>query len=150
MREYRRGSHTVFELQAHVCWVTKYRYPVLVGEVAERTRELVRQVCERNDVRILKGHVSRDHVHVLLSLPPQLSVSKLMQYVKGKSSHTLQTEFKHLRQRYWGRHLWARGYFCVSVGNVTDEMIAEYIERHDTRDRQDGFSIEGETGDRPL
>jgi len=144
MRDRRRASHTVFEIQVHVCWVTKYRYRVLVGDVAPRLRELVCQVCERNDVRILRGHVAADHVHVLLSIPAPLSVSKLMQYLKGKTSHTLQMEYPHLRKRYWGRHLWARGYYCVSVGNVTDEMIKTYIEQHDERPHEEGFRIEGE------
>jgi len=83
-------------------------------------------------------------VHVLLSLPARLSVSKLMQYLKGKTSHTLQMEYPHLRKRYWGRHLWARGYYCVSVGNVTDEMIRAYIEGQDEQPHEEGFRIEGE------
>ncbi len=145
MGEMRRGSHTVFEIEAHVCWTTKYRCKVLTGDVALRTRELVRQVCEANEVRILRGHVSADHVHLLVSLPARVSPSKLMQYLKGKTSHTLQMEYPHLRKRYWGRHLWARGYYCVSVGNVTDEMIREYIEMHDERPKDDGFRIAGET-----
>jgi putative transposase len=150
MRDRRRGSHTVFEIQVHVCWVTKYRYRVLVGDVAQRLRELVCQVCERNDVRILRGHVAGDHVHVLVSLPARLSVSKLMQYVKGKTSHALQMEYPHLRKRYWGRHLWARGYYCVSVGNVTEEMIAAYIEGHEEQAHDGGFRIEGEDAPREL
>lgn len=144
MREYRRGSHTVYEIQAHVCWATKYRYAVLVADVATRLRELVRQICEANEVRILRGHVAKDHVHVLLSIPARLAVSKMMQYLKGKTSHKMQMEFPQLRKRYWGRHLWARGYFCVSVGNVTEEQIKEYLERHDQRPHEDEFRIDGE------
>ena len=144
MRDRRRGSHTVFEIQVHVCWVTKYRYGLLVGEVAKRVRELVCQVCEANEVRVLRGQVSRDHVHVLLSVPAPLSVSKLMQYLKGKTSHTLQMEYPHLRKRYWGRHLWARWYYCVSAGNVTEEMVGDYIEGHDQRPHDESFRIEGE------
>ena len=145
MREYRRGSHTVYEVHVHVCWATKYRYEVLVGDVATRLRELVRQICEANDVRILRGHVAKDHVHVMLSIPAKLGISRMMQYLTGKTSHKMQMEFPRLRKRYWGRHLWARGYFCVSTGNVTDEMIAEHIEGHETRNEQDGFKAEGES-----
>jgi len=144
MRELRRGSHTVYEIHVHVCWVTKYRYDVLVGGVAMRLRELVRQVCEANEIRILRGHVAKNHVHVLLSIPARLAVSKMMQYLKGKTSHKMQMEFPQLRRRYWGRHLWERGYFCVSVGNVTEEQIKEYIERHDERPHEDEFRIDGE------
>ena len=112
MAENRRGSHTVYNIQYHFVWVTKYRHKVLRGEVAERARELIRQSCMSRDIKILKGHVSRDHVHLLLSSPPSLSPSNIAQYLKGRSSHLLQQEFSHLKKRYWGQHLWARGYFC--------------------------------------
>ena len=94
-----------------------------------RLRELVREVCRSNEVEILEGAVSTDHVHILVSCPPNLSPSKLMQYIKGKSSRKLMMEFTHLRKQCWGRHLWARGYFVASSGNVTEETIREYI-RH--------------------
>ena len=127
MEEYRKGSHTVYNIQYHFVWATKYRYQVMRGEVAERTRELIRQTCMSRDIKILKGHVAKDHIHLLVSCPPALSPAKIVQYLKGRSSRLLQQEFSHLRKRYWGQHLWARGYFVCSSGNVTDEMIAEYI-----------------------
>ena len=102
-------------------WVTKYRYKVLEGDIAVRARDLIRQVCMTREIKILKGHVSRDHVHVMVSCPPKLSVSDMAQYIKGRSSHALQREFPSLRKRYWGQHLWARAYFCASSGTVTDE-----------------------------
>jgi putative transposase len=81
-------------------------------------------------VYIVKGHVSKDHVHLLVSVPPNLAVSELVKRLKGRSSRLLLEEFGELRKTYWGRHLWARGYFVASSGNVTDEVIAEYIEKH--------------------
>ena len=144
MAEYRRGSHTIYNIQYHVVWVTKYRYPVLVGEVATRVRELIRQSCMSREITILRGHVAKDHVHVLLSCPPGLSVAKIVQYLKGRSSRLLQQEFAHLRKRYWGQHLWARGYFCATVGEVTTEMIAEYIRKHDEESPPENFAIHGE------
>ena len=141
MTEYRRGSHTVYNLQYHFVWVTKYRYEVLRGEVAERTRELIRQSCMSREIRILKGHVAKDHVHLLVSCRPGLSPAKVVQYLKGRSSRLLQQEYSHLRKRYWGKHLWARGYFCVSVGDATTEQIAEYIERHDEEPPGEEFTI---------
>jgi putative transposase len=141
MGEYRRGSHTVYNLQYHFVWVTKYRYEVLRGEVAERTRELIRQSCMSREIKILKGHVAKDHVHLLVSCQPGLSPAKVVQYLKGRSSRMLQQEFSHLRKRYWGKHLWARGYFCVSVGDATTEQIAEYIERHDQEPPGEEFTI---------
>jgi putative transposase len=111
---------------------------VLVGEVGLRLRELVREVCRTNDIEILQGAVSRDHVHVFLSCPPNLSPSKIMQYIKGKSSRKLMMEFKHIRREFWGRHLRARGYFVASSGNVTDEVIMEYLKSQDGTEPHDG------------
>jgi len=115
MPEYRKGAHTVYDIQYHFVWVTKYRYKVLGGEVAVRTREILRQVSMSRDLKILRGHVSSDHIHMLVSCPPGLSPAKIAQYLKGVSSRKLQDEFPHLKKRYWGQHLWARGYFCASV-----------------------------------
>ena len=122
--------------------MTKYRYHVLRGEVAKRARELILQRCLSRDIKIIKGHVSKDHMHILVSCPPRLSPSKVMQYLKGRSSRLLQDEFPHLKKRYWGRHLWARGYFCATVGAVTQEQIKEYIERHEHEPFDDNFTIE--------
>ena len=130
MAEYRKGAHTIYDIQYHFVWVTKYRYHVLVGEIGLRTRELIRQSCASRDIKILKGHVSKDHIHLLVSCPPKLSPAKIMQYLKGRSSRRLQDEFPELKKRYWGNHLWARGYFCATVGEVTQAQIKEYIERH--------------------
>ena len=130
---YRKTSHAVYDIKYHVVWITKYRKPVLRGEIAHRLRDLVRQTCTTLDVEILQGHVSRDHVHLLVSVPPSLSVSELMQRVKGRSSRKLLQEFGELQRQYWGRHLWARGYFAASTGNVTDEVIAEYIRLQDEK-----------------
>lgn len=143
MTDYRRGSHTVFQIEYHFVWVTKYRYHVLRGEVAERCRELIRQSCLSRDLRIVRGHVSKDHVHLLLSCPPKLSPAKIMQLLKGRSSRRLQQEFPHLHKRYWGRHMWARGYFCATVGGVTEEQIRAYIERHEQEPPASDFSIDG-------
>jgi putative transposase len=142
-KEYRLGSHTVYDIKYHLVWVTKYRYKVLNGDIAVRTRDVIRQVCMSREIRILKGHVSRDHVHLLVSCPPSLSVSRMVQYIKGKSSYVLQQEFGELKRRYWGRHLWARGYFCASSGTVTDAMIKAYIEHQDVS-VQDGFTVADE------
>ena len=140
---YRKGAHTVHDIKYHLVWVTKYRYHVLQGEIARRARDIIRDICMQHDVIILKGHVSRDHVHLLVSAPPSLSVSDMMQYIKGKSSRKLQEEYPTLRKRYWGRHLWARGYFCASSGTVTDEMIATYIEHHE-KPQDDVFTVADE------
>ena len=125
--DYRYGSHTVYTIEYHFVWVTKYRYKVLVGEIGIRVRDLVRQFCEANEIQILKGVVSKDHVHILVSAPPHIAPSDIMRRIKRRSSSKLFDEFPHIKKRYWGRHFWARGYFCATVGQMTEEMIKEYL-----------------------
>ena len=140
MAEYRKGAHTVHDLKYHFVWVTKYRYKVLQGEIGVRARDIIREVCMANEIIIIKGHVSADHIHLYVSAPPRLSVSKMMQHIKGKTSRRLQQEYPSLRKRYWGQHLWARGYFCATAGSMTDEMIQEYIEQQD-KPPEDTFRV---------
>ena len=124
----RKSSHVQYDIEYHIVWTTKYRYKVLERKIAERARELIRQSCNSMNVYIIKGSVGKEHIHLLVSCPPNLSVSKLVQQLKGKTSRVLLGEHKELKKRYWGQHLWASGYFCRSVGTVTREMIKEYIE----------------------
>jgi putative transposase len=139
---YRKTSHVIYECKYHLCWLPKYRYPILTGEVALRVRELIRQITAANEVEIISGAVSSDHVHIYVSIPPSLSASKLVQFLKGATSRKLQLEFEDLRKRYWGQHIWARGYFVATAGNVTDEMIREYIRRQGKEDENaDEFRI---------
>src|ERR1700688_3439400 len=84
MTEYRHSAHAVFDLKYHMIWCTKYRYKILRGRVAERARDLIRQICQTRDVVIVRGAVSPDHIHLLLSAPPALAPSKLAQYIKGR------------------------------------------------------------------
>ena len=140
--KYRYGSHTVYDIEYHFVWVTKYRYQVLVGDAALRVRELVRQTCEAFEIRILKGAVSKDHVHILVSAPPNMAPSEIMRRIKGRSSSKLFEEFPALKKRYWGRHFWARGYFCATVGQMTEEMIKEYLEHHFEPNPDDKFKME--------
>ena len=138
---YRHGSHSLYDLKYHVVFCTKYRYRILTGEVATRARELIREVCAANYVDVVSGSMSPDHIHLLLSVPPSISLSKLLQYIKGKSGRKLLMEFEHLRKRYWGQHLWARGYFAVTVGNVNQEDIQKYIEEQELHHKKDDFRI---------
>jgi putative transposase len=127
MSDYRRSAHTVYSLHYHFVFSTKYRKPVLVGDVGREVRDLIREVCRTFEIDILQGHVRPDHVHLLLSVPPHLAPSRVMQAIKGKTSHHLLMDHRKLRASFWGRHLWARGYFVASSGNVTDEVLSEYI-----------------------
>jgi putative transposase len=142
MENYRRSSHSVYDIKYHIVWITKYRKQVLNGVIAERVRELIREICRANDVEIIKGHVSKDHVHLFVSAPPDISVSKLVQRIKGKSAYKLMQEFKGLNRKFWGRHMWARGYFVASSGNITDEIIMQYIENQGKEPTDEDFKTD--------
>ena len=112
--------------------------------MAERIRELLRGICKEHDVEIIRGHVSQDHVHIFVSAPPHLAIRKLVQYLKGKSSYKMLQENKQLSKMFWGRHLWGRGYFVATSGNVRGEVILEYIKNQDDgSETNDEFSIVG-------
>ena len=136
MRRYRTNSHSKYDLKVHLIWVPKYRKRVLTGSVAERVRDVLRQISMEHEVHIISGKVSSDHVHMFLSYRPQLALSKLVQYLKGGSSRIMLQEFPRLRKQFWGRHLWARGYMAISSGNITDDMVQKYI------DEQEGEPID--------
>ena len=124
---YRPGPHTVFAIHLHSVRVTKYRRPAIGGAVGTRVRDLLREICAQEDDLISKGHVAKDHGHLFVSIPLQVPISRRVQRLKGKTAYKLLAEFAHLRKKFWGQHLWARGYFCCSSGNGTDELIKEYI-----------------------
>ena len=117
----------------------------LAREIAIRARELIREICQSYDVEIIKGHLSKDHVHLMVSVPPHVSVSQLVQYIKGKSSRKMMMEFKTLSRTFWGRQIWARGYFAATSGNVADEVIMKYIEEQDIESPDTEFKIESQT-----
>lgn len=137
MSRYRKGSHTTYLCTYHFVFIPKYRRPVLRGEIGTRLRDLIRAICAQHEVDIVKGHIRPDHVHLLLSVPPTMAPSRVMQAIKGKTSYKLLHEYRSLRKAFWGRHLWARGYFVATSGNVTDELIARYIEDQDVEPEED-------------
>ena len=137
MTEYSKTSHTVFHHRFHIVWITKYRYRVLQGELRLRVRELIAQVAEELGIRVVNGVLSADHVHIFAEIPPHISVSEFVKLVKGRSSRKIQQEFPEIRKKYWGCHFWARGFFSSTSGNITDDMINEYINQHSDAHRSD-------------
>ena len=127
---YRTGCHTVFHHRYHIIRVPKYRYKVLRGAIRKRVRDIIRQVCSEMRVRIIRGILSADHIHKFVDIPPHIAVSTFVQRVKGRSSRKIQQEFPVLKKRYWGRRFWARGYFCTTSGNITNDIILRYLETH--------------------
>ena len=142
MNGYRKSSHTVFDNRLHLVWCTKYRYQVLTGDIAIRCGDVIREVCRTHDVDIISGHVSKEHVHLYVSVPPRVAVSTLVKFAKGKSSRKLQMEFNSLKKRYWGQHLWARGFFSATVGEINDDLIKQYIESQGKHHHDDNFRVD--------
>jgi putative transposase len=122
---YRRGAHTVTELKYHFVWKTKYSYPVLRGDIGLRLREVLRMICVEQGMTLVQGNIRPHHVPLLVSAPAHLSPAKMAPSLKGKSSYRLQREFRELQKRYWGQPLWGRGYFCATVGAVTEEQVKQ-------------------------
>ena len=137
----RTSSHTISRLTVHIVWITKYRFPVLKGDIKKRCRKLIMQICDAEDVRILKGVVSKDHVHMHIEYPPKASISNIVKKLKGRTSRLLQDEFPNLKKRYWGCHFWALGYGAWSTGNLTDELVNEYLEHHRNLSNQETGNI---------
>jgi len=131
MRLYKLGAHTKTDLKVHLIWIPKYRKRVLMGPVAIRARDRLRQIALEHEIELISGKVSSDHIHMFISYHPTQHISKIVQWLKGISSRMLLSEFPHLKKQFWGKHLWARGYLAVSSGNITDEMIQQYIEEQE-------------------
>ena len=143
MKEYRYQGHTVTRLTVHLVWVTKYRYKVLTGGIQKRCRELLIQICDAEDMRVLGGVVSKDHVHMHIEYPASQSISNLIKRLKGRTSRLLQREYTELQKRYWGKHFWAIGYGAWSTGNITEKVIEEYLKHHKTSaNDKDKFKLE--------
>lgn len=141
MKHYRTTSHSKYDLKAHIVFLPKYRKRVLYGQIGTKIRDLIRQICTEMDIEIISGKVSADHVHLFLSYPPHLAISQIAQKIKGKSSYKILSVFPELRKIFWGRHFWARGYLAVSSGNITDEIVQQYIEEQEGQDIKQGDII---------
>jgi putative transposase len=145
MRRYQLGAPTKTDLKVHLIWLPKYRKRVLSGAVAIRARDVLRQMALEHEIDIITGKISIDHVHMFVSYRPRQDVSKIVQWLKGISSRILLSEFPHLKKQFWGRHLWARGYLAVSSGNITDELIQQYIQEQEGEPVTDDSRFEIDT-----
>jgi putative transposase len=137
MTEYNKTSHTVFYHRFHIVWITKYRYRVLSGDLRVRVRQIIAQAAEEIGIRIVNGVLSADDVHIFAEIPPHISVSEFVKIAKGRSSRKIQSEFPDIRKKYWGCHFWARGFFSSTSGNITDDVINEYINQHSDAHQSD-------------
>ena len=141
MEGYRKSSHAVYRCEYHFVWVPKYRYQILVKEVKPRLKVILTELCEWLDITIIEGAICSDHVHVYVSVPPKHSPATVMKILKGKSAEYLRKEFPELRKKYWGMHLWARGYFASTVG-VDRDIIKAYVKKQiETQIHEDQMRI---------
>jgi putative transposase len=136
MGKFLRSSHVVYRCEYHFVWVPKYRYKVLVAEVRERLKDILTELCAWQEITILEGAIKGDHVHLYLSVPPKHSPSYVMKILKGKSAEYLGREFPELAKKYWGMHIWARGYGVSTVG-INEDVIREYARKQQEEEVQE-------------
>ena len=141
MEKYSKSSHAIYRCEYHFVWVPKYRYQILVEEIKSRLKEILFELCEWLDIKIIEGAIASDHVHMYLSVPPKYSPAHVMKVLKGKSAEYLRKEFPELNKKYWGMHIWARGYFVSTVG-VNSEIIKNYVkEQQEAQVREEQLRI---------
>ena len=121
-------AHCKWECQYHIVFIPKYRKNKLYGTVRDDVREIIRTLCKYKGVEIVAGAVCSDHVHLCVSIPPKLSISDFVGYLKGKSALMIYDKHPEMESK-WDRSFWARGYYVTTIGNVNEETVKEYIQR---------------------
>jgi putative transposase len=133
--QYRKLSHSIYECKYHIVFCPKYRYRMLKDEIAEYTRQQIYQLCGQKElVEVLELNVQPDHVHLVVSIAPKYAVSNFMGYLKGKLAIRLFNQYEQLGRRYWGRHLWSKGY-CVSTLGLDEEQVRQYVKWQEQREK---------------
>ena len=135
-KRFRKLSHSIYECKYHVVFCPKYRFRIFQDDIADYTRQQIHRLCRQKDlVEVLELNVQEDHIHVVLSIPPKYAVSSLMGFLKGKLALSLFRRYERLGKRYWGRHLWSRGY-CVSTVGLDEQQIRAYVKWQEKREKQ--------------
>jgi putative transposase len=143
MGKYRKLSHVVYQCNYHIVWVPKYRYRILTGAVGEMVEKDIRTLCEWKEVEVMELSVQADHVHLVCSIPPKLSVSSFMGFLKGKLAIKLFKSYPGLRKKpYWGNHFWARGYFVNTIG-MNEDLIRRYVKYQEEREKEEEQGRQG-------
>ena len=128
-------SHTRWNCTYHIVFIPKYRRKIMYGELKRELAEILKKLCEMKQVRLIEGKVCGNHVHMYVAIPPKMSVSEFMSYLKGKSSLMIFDRHPEYRTKGGNRHFWARGYYVATVGNVNEETIIEYIRNQEELDK---------------
>jgi putative transposase len=129
MARYWTGAHSKYRLMIHLVWIPKYRKRILKGKLSLRLKELLQLCAEANGWEIDEVNIQEDHVHLIVQFVPTISVSKMVQLFKGRSSRALRKEFPELEEFYWGNSFWADGYFAETVGVCNLNTIREYVKK---------------------
>ena len=134
--KYRKLTHVVYQCNYHIVWVPKYRFRILKGTIKDHLEEDIRTLCAWKDVEILELTLQLDHVHLVCSIPPKLSVSEFMGFLKGKLAIKVFKSYPHLKEKpYWGNHFWARGYFVNTVG-LDEDLIRRYVKYQEKQEKK--------------
>lgn len=133
-------THTSWKCQYHIVFIPKYRRKVMYGKVREDIKEIIKILCSYKKVEIIEGAVCGDHVHICVSIPPKLSVSDFMGYLKGKSALMIFDKYPEMGSKF-NRHFWARGYYVSTVGNITEEAIKKYIQKQQEEERKEDRAL---------
>ena len=135
-KRFKKLSHTLYECKYHIVYCPKYRYRIFKDEIAEYCKGQIYLLCRQKElVELLELNVGQDHIHMVMSIPPKYSVSSIMGYLKGKLALRLFQRYEKLGKRYWGRHLWSRGY-CISTVGLDEKQIREYVKWQEKRERE--------------
>ena len=135
-KRFKKLSHSLYECKYHVVFCPKYRFRVFEGELGRYTHEqIIRLLRQKELVEKIELKVQPDHVHLVVEIPPKYAVSTIMGFLKGKLAFKLLEQYPHLGRKYWGRHLWARGY-CVSTVGIDEEMIRQYVRWQEKQERE--------------
>jgi len=136
MGKYRKLTHVYYKCEYHIVFTPKYRFRMLEGMVKSLLEHDMQIVSSWKEVRLLEMNVQKDHVHVVCSIPPKISVSDFMGILKGKTAVKMFKTYPHFKEKpYWGNHFWSRGYFVSTVG-LDEEMIRRYVKYQEHQEKQ--------------
>lgn len=137
MSRFRKLSHTLWHCNYHIVWTPKYRYRILQGEIKMEVENCLHQFVDRQGGIIEELNVQKDHVHLLVSVPPKVSISNFVGAIKGRTSIRVLNKFRQLKKKpYWGNHFWARGY-CVDTVGLDEEMIRKYVKYQEENEKRE-------------
>ena len=135
-KRFKKLSHSIYECKYHVVFCPQYRFRIFEADIRSYTEQQIYALCRQKDLlEVLEMNVCRDHIHMVMSIPPKYSVSSVLGYLKGKLSIRLFQRYERLGKRYWGRHLWSRGY-CVSTVCLNEDQIRKYVKWQEDREKE--------------